>query len=112
MATALTGVQRSQPALATRPVAESVPASPAAAFRATALARGPPNQADSPGSCRRRDRVLGAMAGLRSGGGLCARSPSGVPPCSLCATDLSGGDRPLGAVAQRRPFARLGRLDL
>ena len=60
MATALTGVQRSQPALATRPVAESLPASAAAAFSATALASVPPNQAERPRSCRDRDRVLRA----------------------------------------------------
>src|SRR3712207_2399363 len=58
MASALTGVQRFQPSLATRPV--SLPASAAAALRATALARVPPNQADRPRSCRERARVLRA----------------------------------------------------
>src|SRR3954452_5672866 len=64
IAAALTGVHRSQPALATAPVALSLPASAAAALRATALARVPPNQAARPTSCSERDRVLGAMAGL------------------------------------------------
>jgi hypothetical protein len=50
MAAAFTGVQRSQPAFATRPTAESLPASPAAAFKATALASVPPNQAERPKS--------------------------------------------------------------
>src|SRR4051795_3046564 len=64
MAAALTGVHRFQPALATAPVAEALPASAEAALRATALASVPPNQAARPTSCSERDRVLRAMAGL------------------------------------------------
>src|SRR4051795_10841510 len=64
MAAALTGVQRFQPALVTAPTFLSLPASAAAAFRATALARVPPNQAARPTSWRERDSVLRAMAEL------------------------------------------------
>ena len=65
MATAFTGVQRSQPTFATRPVPDAEDASAAAAFRATALARVPPNQAAKPRSCSERETVLRAMTALQ-----------------------------------------------
>src|SRR5829696_425781 len=108
MAAALTGVHRSQPALATRPVAESLPASPAAAFSATALASVPPNQAERPRSCRVRDRVLRAMTSSLQREGRSPHYPrrSGVMPVARNLNPASG------AVAQGRPLPGLGRLDL
>src|SRR5688500_15431258 len=108
MARALTGVQRSQPALATRPVSRSLPASAAAAFRATALARVPPNQADSPRSCRARETVLRATAMLLGSGAEPASYPPPFRACPLRAIEPMGS----GAVAQRGTLPGLRGLDL
>src|SRR5215203_7127498 len=51
MATALTGVHASQPALATRPASLASVVWPAARLSATALASVPPNHAARPTSC-------------------------------------------------------------
>src|SRR5829696_278275 len=51
MATALTGVHASQPALATRPASLASVVWPAARLSATALASVPPNHAAKPTSC-------------------------------------------------------------
>src|SRR4051795_13090752 len=67
IAAAFTGVQRSQPTLATAPVPVAESACAAAGLSATALASVPPNQADRPTSCRDRDRVSRAMGGLQGG---------------------------------------------
>src|SRR3954452_21477338 len=64
MATPLTGVQWSQPALATAPRSVEPPASAAAGFRATALARVPPNHAARPTSCIEREIVSRAITFL------------------------------------------------
>src|SRR4051794_2328452 len=129
MAAALTGVQRSQPAFATRPVAESEPASPAAAFSATAFASVPPNQADRPTSCSVRDRVLRAMEyssegwivsavptlALRghAGRGQPAPMPRLRCPDSRAPTQVPRLRCPdSGAVAQGGALAGLVRLDL
>jgi hypothetical protein len=57
MATALTGVQRFQPVLATAPESLWLPAWAAAGFKATALASVPPNHAARPRSCMERETV-------------------------------------------------------
>src|SRR4051794_14231511 len=76
MAAPLTGVQWSQPALATAPRSVEPPACAAAGFRATALARVPPNQAARPTSCIEREIVSRAITFLP--GGICAlRYPRG-----------------------------------
>src|SRR5215218_10698066 len=103
MARALTGVHRFQPSLATRPV--SPPASAAAAFRATALARVPPNQADRPRSCSERDRVLRATGELLG-------SSVGIPSYPSAPDSRRSRRLDRRAVALRRPGARLLRLDL
>src|SRR3954452_9886386 len=97
MAAALTGVQRFQPALVTAPTDLSLPASAAAAFRATALARVPPNQAARPTSWRERDSVLRAMAELLRVDGWSAPR---TRPFALHASDLPGGVDP-SASARR-----------
>src|SRR5215213_9252693 len=61
MAAALTGVQRSQPTLATAPVSDADWAADDAGFRAMAFASVPPNQAASPRSCSERETVLRAI---------------------------------------------------
>src|SRR4051794_34512085 len=68
IAAAFTGVQRSQPTLATAPVPVAESASAAAGLSATALASVPPNQADRPTSCRDRERVSRAMGELQEVG--------------------------------------------
>jgi hypothetical protein len=61
MATALIGVQASQPVLATRPALLGSDASPAARLSATALANVPPNQAARPRSCSNREGKFGTL---------------------------------------------------
>ena len=61
MATALTGVQASHPALETAPVERASEAAAAARFSATALASVPPNQAARPTSCSEREMTLFCM---------------------------------------------------
>src|SRR4051812_5536038 len=104
MAAALTGVQRSQPALVTRPVAASLPASPAAALRATALASVPPNQAERPRSWSVRDRVLRAMV---SSWGWGVVRPS-LPPSPVLMPVVCNGSRgdqvPYRSAARCRAF--------
>src|SRR3954469_833962 len=111
IAAALTGVHRSQPALVTAPVLESLPASAAAAFSATALARVPPNHADRPTSCRARERVRRAIRVLLGTG-------TGPPPTPAhrrhadCAQPICVEPARRSGVAQPRPLPGLRRLDL
>ena len=88
MAAALTGVQRSQPVLATRPVLAWSAACPAAGLSATALASVPPNHAERPTSCSERERVLVDMGSPRVG------------------FTVGGRAIPLGAVGNRPRPAR------
>ena len=74
MAAAFTGVQRSQPALATAPVRGRVGLG-GRGVQATALASVPPNQAARPTSCSERDRVLRLMGALLSSGQVTVRYP-------------------------------------
>src|SRR4051794_30681079 len=115
MAAALTGVHLSQPAFTTRPVLAWSAAFPAAALRATALARVPPNHAARPTSCSERETVLVDMAspgiGFTVGGPAIPTWGRGQPaPPSRSAGPgghRSGSDE-LGAVvrAQRRVHLR------
>src|SRR4051794_41543502 len=91
MAAALTGVHRSQPAFTTRPVLAWSAAFPAAALRATALARVPPNHAARPTSCSERETVLVDMAspGVRVHGRVGQPYPRGAE-----------GNRPRPAAAR------------
>src|SRR4029453_5579975 len=59
MATALIGVQASQPVLATRPALLGSDVWPAALLSATAFANVPPNQAARPRSCSNREGKFG-----------------------------------------------------
>ena len=88
MAAPLTGVHRSQPAFTTRPVLAWSAACPAAALRATALARVPPNHAARPTSCSERETVLVDMGSPRVG------------------FTVGGRAIPLGAVGNRPRPAR------
>src|SRR5512132_1481684 len=113
IATALTGVHRSQPVLVTAPTSLGVVALAAAVFSATALAKVPPNQAARPRSCSDRESVLRAMApssvtltrccGCRKRLGVAA---SGVAPATrdrLTAPVAGGEHAPPGCDGDRPP---------
>src|SRR5215207_1693381 len=83
----LTGVQRAQPALATRRRCSAGSTAAAAPFRPTAPISEPPNQAASPTSCKERERVLSVAIALllharRDSSGEEQRPPAGRP-CSM-----------------------------
>src|SRR5512132_33270 len=112
IATALTGVHRSQPVLVTAPTSLGVVALAAAVFSATALAKVPPNQAARPRSCSDREGVLRAMApssvtwtrwcGCGKAAG-CGRGGGGTGPRTGSPPVVGGEHAPPGCDGYRQP---------